>query len=178
MRWCHHCRAKKDDVVMCRNHIPRSRKLRIPSTTSPPMSVSSVRVCRKAFCQSCLSRHYDTALDIVCREPCWRCPCCVGLCVCTVCVRKSLPNVEYQLLKSAVRSESSTKTVLSVLPGFSSDLIPELDEPGQPPVALVRRWSFVSAHNSVMSLLTSSTSQTEKVNFIFGQQGAGCVSTR
>eukprot|EP00743_Colponemidia_sp_Colp-15_P009837 GILK01010777.1.p1 GENE.GILK01010777.1~~GILK01010777.1.p1 ORF type:complete len:309 (-),score=29.57 GILK01010777.1:366-1256(-) len=91
MRWCHQCRAKRVGVQCCKKYV---------------LANAGFRECRKAFCESCLTRFYGECMYIAVQNPGWICPFCNDACVCTHCVA----NVQ-QLMEEAHDLEPTIQTV-------------------------------------------------------------------
>eukprot|EP00743_Colponemidia_sp_Colp-15_P003148 GILK01003401.1.p1 GENE.GILK01003401.1~~GILK01003401.1.p1 ORF type:complete len:231 (+),score=45.23 GILK01003401.1:174-866(+) len=72
-RWCHHCRAKKP-AFQCRNEFISA--------------VAKEKICRKAFCHSCLKKYYNEKSIDVLGNPLWRCPSCRNICQCSICSKQ------------------------------------------------------------------------------------------
>eukprot|EP00742_Colponemidia_sp_Colp-10_P003479 GILJ01003706.1.p1 GENE.GILJ01003706.1~~GILJ01003706.1.p1 ORF type:complete len:306 (+),score=34.41 GILJ01003706.1:55-972(+) len=91
MRWCHQCRAKRVGVQCCKKFV---------------LANAGFRECRKAFCESCLTKFYGECMYIAVQNPGWICPFCNDACVCTHCVA-----TVQQLMEEAHDLEPTIQTV-------------------------------------------------------------------
>eukprot|EP00743_Colponemidia_sp_Colp-15_P012820 GILK01014706.1.p1 GENE.GILK01014706.1~~GILK01014706.1.p1 ORF type:complete len:194 (+),score=20.08 GILK01014706.1:27-584(+) len=72
--WCHQCRAKKH-AAQCLNIVSRKAGGR-------------GKLCRKRYCENCLSRFYNEDIRRVMTTPEWKCPSCRNECSCTICTKE------------------------------------------------------------------------------------------
>ncbi|KAK8807324.1 hypothetical protein WA158_004083 [Blastocystis sp. Blastoise] len=75
LKWCHQCKARKRDVIDCKN-CGKNRH-------------GSGNRCVRSYCRKCLYKHYNLNIDELRKlKDGWLCPGCQDKCSCAACIRK------------------------------------------------------------------------------------------
>ena len=100
-RWCHMCKSKRGDVVVCNAGdppagLPEERLAAARAVGNyldlPPGRRSEKR-CSRSFCRHCLAKSYgENTCDIAKMTKIWSCPICRDICLCDTCFAKRSRN--------------------------------------------------------------------------------------
>eukprot|EP01128_Nolandella_sp_AFSM9_P010347 TRINITY_DN712_c0_g4_i1.p1 TRINITY_DN712_c0_g4~~TRINITY_DN712_c0_g4_i1.p1 ORF type:complete len:555 (+),score=110.33 TRINITY_DN712_c0_g4_i1:188-1852(+) len=92
--WCHQCKQKHDDVIICS------------------------RQCSKKYCSRCLLRHYDMNIDDIEPET-WDCYYCLKSCKCAFCKKTKNGTMKDGVLKQPKKVAASKRKLKKTSPSRS-----------------------------------------------------------